>query len=1475
MPSTGPHPRNPRHRRTTGSAFARPAAGSAAFTTLALVAVLLTFAIPTRAQVILTEFGAVNASTLLDEDGAAEDWIELANPGPEPVPLAGWSLTDNAADRRKWTFPATNLAPRAHLLVFASGKDRRTPGSPLHANFRLSSDGEYLALIAPDDRTATEFAPAFPRQFRDVSYGFAFDRTTLTLVAPDAPGRLRIPSDDTLGLAWTAPDFNDSAWQPIVNGVGFDTGAPDPDASSYALRVLATEPALYWRLDESDGNTAANLGSWGDAGRGRFEGAPQLGQPGPRPPRHPSLEPDNRAPLLDGDDDFIGGPMGLLSDRTGFTMAGWIRPTRAQSSRTGLWGQNDAVEFGFISPSTLQLWTPSGSVELTYPHPNGEWHHLTAVGTADALQIYLDGTLAAQSPGGGGHHGSSPFPFNAGGGGVFDASGNAFAGQLDEIAVWTRTLSPTEISGLFEAAPPVSYAPLIATDLRDLLHGIHTTAYVRFPFTLEDPTSVSRLTLRVRYDDGLVAWLNGVPVASLNAPDAPDWTAAATRPNPDHRAIQWQELDLTPHAHALVHGPNVLAVQGLNLTADDPDFLIQVELSADRPGLMAETPRYFTVPTPGAPNNVGAADLGPIVVDALHTPNEPSSEEPLTLQVHVAPTFAPVAAVQLRYRIQFGPEQILPMEPAAGLHSATLPAPVAAPGQMIRYHITATDTEGRTSRWPLHTDPLDSEAWLGTVVRDASIQSALPVLHLFVENPGAADTFSGTRIALFHAGELYDNVRMRLRGQSSSGFPKKGYNLDFPADHRFLYRPGATRVKDIRLLTNWGDKARVRNALAYEFLAASGSLAHFAFQVRLQRNGQFFSIADLVEDSDDRWLERLGRDPRGALYKMYNNLGSAGGNEKKTRRWENFNDLQSLVTALDEGRSLTQRALHAWDHLDLPQIVSYFAGLALCSSQDHGHKNYYLYRDSDGSGEWALLPWDVDLTWGRNWLDARGYFTDTLFQDNVLTFYNPAQQNKPANRLYNLVFDHPEFRAMVLRRLRTVMDTVLQPPGTPAAELRIEARVRAMMDAMDPPGIAPSDADLDFQRWGSWGNGNPMRAEAERLLSIHLPGRRTFLFDQNPLLRGDPIPPSQPAAAAPRFGRLDFLPNSGNPLEEFVELTNPHPHALDLSGWRIRGAIDHTFRPGTVVPAGRSLHLSPDARSFRARTASPRGHEGHFVQGNYRGFLSARGDTLLLEDDTGRLMASHSYEGRPTQAQQFLRITEIFYNPDPVPGLPHDAQSYEFLELRNLGPEPLDLTGIRLTRGVRFDFSLGTIPTLAPAAHVLVVRDVAAFTARYGPLDSIAGTFEGALDNAGETLRLDDAVGEMILEFAYDDAWYPITDGRGHSLVFRDPSVPWDTWGHSANWRPSTRPGGSPGTVDDPFPPAERPRLVVEPGPGGALELRFQTAPGQAYTVQAAATVTQAIWLDLDHLPAGPARTVSIPLPLVPDPARYFRLRLD
>ncbi|HKS37846.1 MAG TPA: lamin tail domain-containing protein, partial [Verrucomicrobiae bacterium] len=101
-------------------------------------------------DLVINEFLAANENGLLDEDGEAQDWIEIFNRGTGSVSLGGWALTDDVRVSGQWTFPAVTLGPQQFLIVFASGKDRKptTPGSRLHANFKLSPAGEYLGLYS-------------------------------------------------------------------------------------------------------------------------------------------------------------------------------------------------------------------------------------------------------------------------------------------------------------------------------------------------------------------------------------------------------------------------------------------------------------------------------------------------------------------------------------------------------------------------------------------------------------------------------------------------------------------------------------------------------------------------------------------------------------------------------------------------------------------------------------------------------------------------------------------------------------------------------------------------------------------------------------------------------------------------------------------------------------------------------------------------------------------------------------------------------------------------------------------------------------------------------------------------------------------------------------------------------------------------------------------------------------------------------
>ncbi len=155
---------------------------------------------------VLSEFVANNHSSLLDGDGLASDWIEIHNPNLSPLDLGGYYLTDDPTDPTLWPFPAgTVLNDKDYLVVFASNQpvpDYRDAEGHLHTSFALRADGEYLALVAPDGNTIiTEFAPTFPSQAEDVSFG---PNGFLLSPTPGAPnngeGALGFVADTTFSL---------------------------------------------------------------------------------------------------------------------------------------------------------------------------------------------------------------------------------------------------------------------------------------------------------------------------------------------------------------------------------------------------------------------------------------------------------------------------------------------------------------------------------------------------------------------------------------------------------------------------------------------------------------------------------------------------------------------------------------------------------------------------------------------------------------------------------------------------------------------------------------------------------------------------------------------------------------------------------------------------------------------------------------------------------------------------------------------------------------------------------------------------------------------------------------------------------------------------------------------------------------------------------------------------------------------------
>lgn len=216
------------------------------------ISFLLLFVVQSHGQaVFINEMMASNDNFLLDEDGDDSDWIEIYNASAQPVSLSDFYLSDKEEDLLMWPFPDIEIGPHEFLLVFASGKDRRTAGEELHTNFSINKGGEALFLSTQDGVVHSVPPVALAT---NISYGLYPDGGTLfTTYSFPTPGfsNVSLGAHDQIVFSVPGGIYTDSVLLEIFNTdtaytvhYTLDGTPPDSHSQVYDGSVLTLDNSM-------------------------------------------------------------------------------------------------------------------------------------------------------------------------------------------------------------------------------------------------------------------------------------------------------------------------------------------------------------------------------------------------------------------------------------------------------------------------------------------------------------------------------------------------------------------------------------------------------------------------------------------------------------------------------------------------------------------------------------------------------------------------------------------------------------------------------------------------------------------------------------------------------------------------------------------------------------------------------------------------------------------------------------------------------------------------------------------------------------------------------------------------------------------------------------------------------------------------------------------------------------------------------
>jgi spore coat protein CotH len=417
-------------------------------------------------------------------------------------------------------------------------------------------------------------------------------------------------------------------------------------------------------------------------------------------------------------------------------------------------------------------------------------------------------------------------------------------------------------------------------------------------------------------------------------------------------------------------------------------------------------------------------------------------------------------------------------------------------------------------------------------------------------------------------GERCWEVDLRYRGDTARLMDKKSWKVFFPASDPFRSSEGP--IHELNLNADYVDQALLRSYLGYDLFARAGVPTPRAGYARLFINDVYYGLFSQVEQVDERFLYRTGVEIHGNLYKPYYGFLGIESNDwwynyhypKKTNRQSGIKDMIAFIELINH----TSEEQFPWmiaKELDVNGWLDWYAVNILIGNLEMMGKNYYLYHNLS-TDQWAILPWDVDISLGHNEGKEYGLFDRDISWDNPIdSGADPAGEH---NFLIERMMDVAEFRFHHCRTLMTLMAAEFGP-----AEMfpRIDETFATIYDA----------AMADPNRWRPDLEGYPGFEDGPDEIKTYIVNRIEFLKKEMPIFCPDleiPLTINEFMAH-----NATTIADEAGDYDEWIEIHNASTIlAWDLGGMYLTDILTQPkkwrFPDDTSIPPGCTLLVWTD-----------------------------------------------------------------------------------------------------------------------------------------------------------------------------------------------------------------------------------------------------------------------------------------------------------